>query len=247
MKRPKKLIGLVAHDMAPCLAFGLLAVALVKKGFGVIPVLLKAGQKSAPDNWDELLACDSVVIGMSSSPELAQAETSVANWAKEKKVPFFFYADTFGVYGREWFAPFRGLASGIFVLDYPEEIQAARELFPNALIIPAGNPTHLAYFSHPITRKEIRRRIGFGTDDFVILVSLCKSQALNFELLKAVRLGVCMTRNRRRTKVVFSLHPGDKNWPGGVQEADRSVNLSDHHLLVSDSRASDSFRIALRS
>jgi len=203
-------VGLVAHDIAPCQAFGLLEAGLKVRGIQTRSVLLEAGRKTPPNDWSEFFGdCGIIIIGMSSGSEWAKAEISVAKWAVQQKKPFGFYADSFGVAKRGWFSSFHDQANFVFVLNQSDADEVST-IFPKATIVPIGNPTHEGYFDWRLSREESRGKIGCKENDFVILVPGVKFLSLNCELLGAIYAGI-HTTNPRKTKVLFSLHPGDRN------------------------------------
>lgn len=192
-------VFLVGVDTAPILAFKKLSEYLCSQGICIIDSL--SGSDEA----------DVVLIGMSSSLELAQKEISAAQECCKRGVSFGFYSDTFGTFRRPWFTEYRDKASFLFVVN-EDEARSAKELFSNAQIVVSGNPLWGNFFFPKYSRGEVRSRLGVGEDDRMILCPAGKNLTANILHLGGVIEAVSrLDKNPSRYKVFFSKHPGDLN------------------------------------
>lgn len=190
---------LITYDAAPCEAFGRI--------LGERPAwphyLLKAGTLPAPSD-DELmkaiLATDVVVVGLSSF-KTADFEMKVCQLAKDIGRKLVFFADTFGEWQREWFAPWRDYVSLVCVVT-PSEIAGAEAMFANARVVATGNPSWEAF--HEAGDRVAARAVMCVRDEDIVFISGTKDFGVNTEMLGAA-LSIS-----RRPRVVLSLHPGDK-------------------------------------
>ena len=199
-------VCLVGHDVQPSMAFGMLTQELATRG---LRVLISAMQGKDREMLTEqaIKLSRLVVVGMSSSAEWARAETEAATMAVKEGIPVGIYADIFRSYRRAWFKPFRQDASLLFVLN-EAEIPDARQMYPRALIVPSGNPTHESYFTFAMSRKKVEEIVGCGPGSFVALVSGSKHASITADLLKAAAYGIARIPQAR---LVLSVHPGDPN------------------------------------
>lgn len=154
---------------------------------------------------------DVVLLGMSSSPELAEDELAACEAAVKNGIPLALFADTFRSWARPWFEPYREAVSALFVVS-PTEAEKARELFPNAKIVASGNPTWEGFFFPKYRRDEVRAKLEVGDVDSMILVPGSKSLAVNMLLFGGV-IDAAIMLGEAYGQVFVSLHPGDKNPP----------------------------------
>jgi hypothetical protein len=113
-----------------------------------------------------------VVLGMSSSPELAQPEIAAGEAAKKAGVPYGFYGDVPRCWARArsgaWFeqlAPSAAFYCGVTQADS----DAAREVFPNARLIGTGNPLREEMAFPRFTREEVRAKLNIAPEEKLVL------------------------------------------------------------------------------
>jgi len=141
----QKTVVFVARDAAPSGCFKLLEPVLKDCGFGV--TLFTGGGRPLAEQPHEITSAirgaGVVVLGMSSSAELAQPEIAAGQVAREAEVPFGFYGDVSGCWVRAknpaWFW---GLAvdAAFYCGVTQQDADAAKQVFPNAKLIGTGNP-----------------------------------------------------------------------------------------------------------
>src|SRR5262245_60521345 len=143
-------VCLVARDIAPSNAFEKLKQALIAAGHAV-NALLGMGKPPTFGKSDieaAMKESDIVVVGMSSSKELAEPEIAACTFAWAAGKPFGFYGDTFHCHERAgegcWFAPFAEGVSFFFAIN-EGEADSARKLFVNAQCVATGNPMWESY------------------------------------------------------------------------------------------------------
>lgn len=147
-----------------------------------------------------------LILGMSSSAELAQIEMHAGQLAHEAGIPFGFYADIWDCLDRPWFAPLRALAAFAFVIDTTERNHAL-ETLPRASdrIVVTGNPLwDLSRYSK-FDPEEAHAALSVPVTQKVILFPLTKDRATNLELLSAAR----RIDSELPVKVIVAPHPGD--------------------------------------
>lgn len=211
-------VVLVARDIAPSKAFGLLAQELTNRGHSSV-LLVGNGKPMAVTTEDIRTAvrrADVVVVGMSSSPQLAEPEIAACTEAALAEIPFGFYGDTFRCHERAregaWFAPFQSQAEFFFAINNGEA-KLAGNFFPNATVVATGNPLWEEFGKPPQrTREEVRALIGAPADEIVILAPGGKSPAINcgYWSLLADALAEAMEDDDTKYRVILSLHPGDR-------------------------------------
>ena len=151
---------------------------------------------------------DALIVGMASQLELAVEEVAIGAWAKEKRVPVFFYADTFGSWNKAWFADFLP-GETLFVVNDNEAVQA-REKFPETTVFATGNPAwDDFFFGEHKGRAEVREILGISGDDFVIMVPWGKSAPVNILHLNAV-IEASAQQTFGALRILVATHPGDK-------------------------------------
>lgn len=208
-----KKIVFVARDAAPSGAFALLADALLKRGHTVAS-LCGGGKPLAvgiPEIERVAGEANLVVLGMSSSEELAGPELAAGEAARKNGVAYGFYGDVRNCWGRAregaWFAPLAKEAA--FYLGVNEtDAETAREVFPNAELIGTGNPLREEMFFPKVTREEVRGKLGIGDDTCLILAPGGKCAAVNIGLWSALADAVAIPF--RKLQVILACHPGDR-------------------------------------
>lgn len=157
---------------------------------------------------------DCVVTGMCATESMADGEILAATYAKERGISYGFYADTYGVQDRAWFANLRKHASFLFVLD-KEEAQDAQRIYPDTQIWAVGNPSWENFDLQGVPlceeiREEIRNTLGVTSSDKAFLLSLGTDIVTNITVLAATADAMVIARREEFLSLV-SLHPGDQN------------------------------------
>ncbi|TSC89636.1 MAG: hypothetical protein G01um10143_126 [Parcubacteria group bacterium Gr01-1014_3] len=205
-------VGLVGHDVAPTQAFRRIQEALVSRDNDVVSFV--ADGKPFANSKEEIISsakqADVILLGMSSSADLAKEEVAVAEMAAEIGIPFGFYADTYKCHRRPWFGHLREKANAVFVINENEAI-SARELFPNAKVVVSGNPEWEDFFSPKFSREEIRAKLEVADDQRMILCPGGKNLAVNMLHWGSVIEALAMAPVNEIWKVFLSVHPGDTN------------------------------------
>src|SRR3989344_3709375 len=203
----------VARDVAPSDALQRAANVLKDKGEYVITCLGhgKPGQDISAAT--ALVGqADRVVIGMSSSPELAEIEIAAASAAKNLGVTYGFYLDTANCHEREWFGTLRDNASFFLVINEKECIKVANR-FPNARIYVTGNPSREDAFFPRFTREKVREKLGVSERETLVLAPGGKSPVVNIAiwstLLDALEEAQPIPGDTS-FQVIFAPHPGDR-------------------------------------
>lgn len=198
-------VCLVGHDVQPSMAFTALVSELSSRGLRVLLAVMNG--KEYPTLQSEVISLSRfVLIGMSSLDN-AVSEIEAATMANKLGVPFGFYAgETFLCYRRSWFSSFWETASLVFAFNQ-SEVNEAQRYFPNAKIVPTGNPTHASYFTFD-SKIDVERKLGLSPKHFVVFVGGGGSLQINQELLAAT---VYACGDIPEVRIIFGLHPGDKN------------------------------------
>jgi hypothetical protein len=89
----------------------------------------------------------------------------------------------------------------------------AAPLYPNATVIPVGNPEWecLEVPLHP--REEVRRILGVTPKERLILVSGEKSFRVNFPLAACLIEALCTLETPENYRLIFTIHPGHEPCP----------------------------------
>ncbi len=232
-------ITMVARDLAPSRAFEMMKAKLEDRGVRVAPYL--GGGKPLPGSMSQIVSdianSKLLLLGMSSSAELAKEEVEAAGIAMENGVPFGFYADIFGTSSRAWFAPFREKANFVFVLS-EVEAEMTRKLFPNAEVIATGNPVIESSFWPAKSALVTRRTLGVVDDsDLLLYCTAGKDLEVNRLHFKAVVDAVSSLWDRKIFKIFFMLHPGDQNIPSAYEDAIRAEGVQARLMQGKDIKA----------
>lgn len=216
------MVTLVGRDAAPSKAFGRVAEELEKRGVKCAAFL--GGGKPIIASTEQIAAnikiSNFVMIGMSSSSELAKEELFAARVVVEAGVPFGFYSDTFGSYQRPWFETFRYKASLLLVLNEQEKA-AAQKLYPNAEIVVAGNHEWEDAAFPKYSREEMRSKLGVAENETLVFLPGHKSVPItSYLLMSAVHAmnQVAAEMGNRGWKVILAPHPGDGVSPKAYAE-----------------------------
>ena len=216
----QKKVVLVARDFAGC--FGLKALKATLETLGMECVEYLGFGKPIASPLGEIRSAveraDAVVVGRSSSAELAEPEIEALAAGMNAGIPCFMYSDAW-VTLLPWFREFYERMACLFVLH---EFCAgqARWVFPEMNVVVSGNPEWEDFYPGPdydAKRAEMREwfwEMGAPADAQMILVPGVKTREHNLILWSDVaeaasRLGgFCM---------VASMHPGDRNDPAGYR------------------------------
>jgi hypothetical protein len=209
---------LVARDAAPSGCFKRLEPVLEERGFDVV-LIIGEGKPLTKTVEEIVLAVVSqasvVILGMSSSLELAQPEIAAGEAARGVGKPYGFYGDV----PRCWAlartgAWFEELASGAaFYFGVTQaDADAAREVFPNAkLLIGTGNPLREEMAFPRLTREEVRAKLGIAPDEKLVLAPGRKFAAGNMASWVVVMDALSLlAAGGQSFQLVLATHPGDR-------------------------------------
>lgn len=214
---PEKRIVLVARDAAPSRAFMKLEPMLKETGFAV-DLFVGDGKPLTKTDEEILFAvsrANSVLLGMSSSEELAKPEILAGNQAKTCGITYGFYGDIRRCWARArpyaWFetlAPNTAFYLGIT----QEDANAALEVFPNAQCFGTGNPLREEMAFPRFTREEVRKKLGITLDEKFVLAPGGKFAGGNFALWTIIMeaLTLLTKTNKQNFQLVLATHPGDR-------------------------------------
>ncbi len=151
-----------------------------------------------------------VLLGMSSSEELAQIELKAGYLAREAKVPYGFYSDVPFAINRAapgfWFHDLAQDASLVVGIMH----KGAAIFFPKAHIVQTGNPLDEEMsFPTSFERGVVRDKLDVRRVDMLVHVAGGKFPAANCTMLMLVSEAVAQIHDGRRWQVVFTPHPGD--------------------------------------
>lgn len=210
-------VTLVAQDIAPSLAFEMLATELKNRGHEAR--LLVGKGKAFSATLDEVREAvkdaDVVVSGMSSSAKLAEPEIAACEEAisQERKIPLGFYGDTYHCHERArenaWFGSYRRYADFFFAINEEEAGTAKDVLVKPALVsVVTGNPTWEAYSFPKYTRAAVRTKYGVADDEILVLAPGGKAPVVNIALWSL--LVDALRGFSRKSRVMVAYHPGDR-------------------------------------
>ncbi len=197
-----KTVFVGATDIGPTNILKLLVEAMGKKGAEVKTFF------SGESKPESIAGSGLLIVGMSSSEELASNEIQVSGEACAHGVGAIYVADTFGSWNRPWFenriATMMSRAT-IFVLN-EEEAGLAQAKFPSATVVVTGNPCWDKFFFPTKTREMVRLTLGIDNGERVMLCPWGKSKEVNIlhgqkaiEVAGQTGVGV----------VIISPHPSD--------------------------------------
>lgn len=224
-------VCLVAHDFAPSAAFEKLATVI----HGEVVTFLGHGKSisaSIEEIQKEVLVSNIILIGMSSSKELAEAEIAASETAMKANIPFGYYGDIYHCHERArsgaWFAPFREHASFFFAIN-EVEARDAKRIFPNAECVATGNPLWEDFSFPKLTREEARAKLFILADETFILAPGGKSPIVNVLVWGALIDAVSQICDKRFT-IILAPHPGDRTL--FATDPDTSTNLNIYGDLI---------------
>ena len=211
----RKSIVLVAKDMAPSQILSLIEKVLTQDNGITVNAFLASGKEFSNDLETILdFASDAraVVVGMSSSKELAEEEIAVAKEALEIGTPVFCYADTFGL--RPHFDEVLSHRLTTLFCINEKQAEQAREKYPDLKVVVTGNPAWEQFFFPKLTREQSRDKLGIGLDETVVLCPGGKDAVVNTLHFSAA---IESYAGDKVCHVIISLHPGDKTLPSVYQ------------------------------
>lgn len=207
-------IVFVAQDIAPSSAFERVQTALNEKGVET-HTFLGMGKPYEPNEQTLIMAvkCAGVVmIGLSSSPQLAVFEIAAAATARAMKVPYGFYVDYAGAHRREWFGDLQEGAA--FFLASTERMRKEVEAdYPGVPVFTTGNPSREDAFFPKYTREEVRARLGVAENETMVLAPGNKQPIVNTAVWSLLLDGLESVHGdhpKRSFRVFLAYHPGDK-------------------------------------
>lgn len=240
-----KTITFVARDFAYSACFERLAPILRSKGFNAV---LFIGKGKPLCQYTEEIALketvkssDLVILGMSSSPELAKPEIAAGIVAEQEHIPFGFYGDMPGVWVQakpgNWLAELAKNAAFYFGIT-EEDAKKAKEAFPNAKLIGTGNPLREEMAFPRFSRYEIRQKLGIKGDEKLILVPGGKFPANDIFLLTiTIEALAKLAKKGFKFNLIFSKHPGDRLQYAIDQVTQEKLNVYEQMFSRSPVRA----------
>lgn len=207
-------LTMVARDLAPSRAFGLIEKELAARGVEIASYLGcgKPLSGTLEQIREDVKGSSLVLLGFSSSPELSKEEIFAAQEAVSAGAPYGFYSDIYGAANRPWFEPLREKTRFVFMMSQKDADQA-RLIFPNADIVVSGNPILENAFFPPHSYGQMRSSLGIAKDELLIVCPGGKNMIANILHFGGVVEAVARFEDRRRWKIFFLLHPGDPQKP----------------------------------
>ncbi len=237
----KRKIVLVARDAAPSECFVRLAFKLVPDIAWQVNAFVGRG-KSIPWDLDIVTTyaqkTNIVLLGMSSSRELAEYEIAAGQAARAAGVPYGFYGDAPRCWARArpgaWFEPLAADAAFYFGISQADA-DYARSVFPNAVCVGTGNPLREEMAFPKFTREEVRAKLEIAPETKLILVPGGKFTAGNMTTLALVIDAViAISSLQTNVCILFAPHPGDRVPYLRDSETHESANLYEE-LMASSS------------
>lgn len=214
----KPLIVMVARDAAPSGCFRRLVPVLVDRGFDTC-LMIGDGRPLGQSNEEIVSAvfdASLVLLGMSSSAELAEPEIIAGTAAASNKVPFGFYGDVPRCWARArpgvWFGSLAAKASFYFGVN-DSDAKASGAVFPEAMCIGTGNPLREDMAFPKCTRDYVRSRLGASSTERLVLAPGDKFAAGNMTTWTVVMEALSLLANRQganQYRLLLSRHPGDR-------------------------------------
>lgn len=207
---------LVARDAAPSGCFKRLEPVLKDCGFDV-ELIIGEGKPLTKTMDDIAFAASNasvVVLGMSSSLDLAEPEIVAGKFAKNAGVPYGFYGDVPRCWARArtgaWFEELA--RSAVFYFGVTQaDADAAREVFPNAKLIGTGNPIREEMAFPRFTREEVRANLGITPQEKLVLAPGRKFVGGNMALWAIVIDALSLlAKGGQGFQLVLATHPGDR-------------------------------------
>jgi len=212
----KKRVVLVARDIAPSACFKRLVEVLEKQETET--VLIVGNGLPLKETLEEISlavsTADVVILGMSSTAELAEVEVSAGETARRLGIPYGFYGDCARCWARAragaWFESLAPGAQFYFGVTQADA-EASQEVFPNARLVGTGNPLREDMFFPRFSREEVRTKLGLGMEKKLVLAHGGKFAAGNMVswvvLVEALSI---LAKDGHNFQLILSLHPGDR-------------------------------------
>ena len=227
----KRSIALFASDFLD----SKLALGLAQTLEGDFSCRVFAGEGRIPAPFSEsdvqsaVKTSDLVVL---SSSEYCVPEVWAAKRAVELDRPIALMALFYNQLQKKEYEPFRLYICLVFVLDDAEAL-AAKELYPNASIVVAGNPEWETFSFPSRTRAEVRSILNIAPNEKFILISGEKEAGVNFPLAVNVIEAVANLPDLESFKIIFTIHPGHVPLPGGASLLEFYQELQGYNPKVS--------------
>jgi len=213
-----KNVVLVARDVAPSLCFERLVPVLQECGFKT-ELIIGKGKPLPPTITDHKIVlaasqANLVLLGMSSSLELAGPEIAAGMAAQAAGVPYGFYGDVRRCWARArpgaWFDGLAENAAFYFGVT-EEDADATRDIFPKARLVGTGNPLREEMAFPRFTREEVRSKLGITPEEKLVLApggKFAAEQMASWVVL--IEALVRLTAEGQRFQLVLTTHPGDR-------------------------------------
>jgi len=211
----KRKIVMVGRDAAPSDCFNQLGPLLLEKGYEV-ELIVGNGKPltvSSEQISSEVHSANLVLLGMSSSPELAEHEVFAGFEALEKGIPYGFYGDVPACWARAregaWFADLAKSADFYLASD---EVSAGRAsaVFPESTIrVATGNPLRESAKLASPWRQWVREQLGLEDKTKLILAVGGKFPAGNISLWSLLLEAIKLDSNFFDAQLLLATHPGD--------------------------------------
>lgn len=206
-------VVLVAHDFASSQGLSKLKNVLENNGHAATSFLGFGKKITAQENTlaEHVRNAHILVLGMSSSPELAREEIYAAKVAENTKIPYGFYSDTYGNFNHPWLRSLNAKTAFLFVINEQDAIEAKKKYGTQTHVLATGNPMW-ENFGHPEhSRMLTRKLLGIAPQSHMILVPGTKEFTININLFSAVIQAAAHIGGKN--EIYLSLHPGDQNNP----------------------------------
>jgi hypothetical protein len=173
-----------------------------------------------------------VLLGMSTSAELARPEIVAGEAAREAHVPYGFYGDIPECWRRAsqgtWFADLAQQASFYFGTTQADA-DLSRSVFPKASLFGTGNPLREDMALPRYTREEIRLMFGVRDDEILILAPGDKFPAATMAawtmIMQALHDITIQENQPSRFRLFLTTHPGDRSLDAISQRSGARINL----------------------
>lgn len=231
---------LIARDAAPSGCFKRLEPILKERGFSVDLIIGEGKPLMKTVEEVTLVASRAsiVVLGMSSSLELAEPEIVAGRSAKSAGVSYGFYGDIPRCWARArkgaWFEELAPDAAFYFGVTQGDA-DAAREVFLNAKLIGTGNPLREEMAFPRLTREEVRAKLNISFEDKLVLApggnfSAAGNMASWVVLMDALSF---LMAGGQSFQLVLTTHPGDRTQYAVDAVTQKEMNLYDKLVSLS--------------
>jgi hypothetical protein len=227
-------VVLVGRDMAPSQAFAKLVEEKANQPLEDVQISAFLGngkpvEASLYDIEKAVQDADIVLLGMSSSPDLAKEEIAAGEAALKYNVPFGLYADTYIIH-RAWFEELEKKANFVFVPT--QKLAKKASPYYGGDIVVSGNPMW-EEFLPTVSREDVRHQLSVHEEEIMVVCPGGKVQAINRLLLEAVIQAINRENLRAHLwEIVYSVHPGDEDFRKNPAVYDDLVKASDRRLSI---------------